>query len=293
MQSDWLNRLTTRLHTVRLPAIAAAALLCGMLRSPAAAQTGFAGRVIDLAGRLPIADVRVSAHDERGREHGVTQSDSTGYFKLRLLPGSYYLQALRIGYAPSKTGTVEFDEEEQVEVILQMNVRPLSMDPLVVVGRRNASGRLREYYDRFDRDAGRGRFVTRAQIDSMDAPGITSHLEQYGVPMLMDRSTGDKWPLGVGRCPMRVFLDGVNIDPRAGVAFPIDALVRPSEVEGVEIYRSSYEAPPQYQTRGNTCGIVLIWTRMDKRDGMPFWKGILVAGGAIGSLLLVRGLWLK
>ena len=257
------------------------------------AQTGVVGRVIDPAGRTPISDARVSALDERGREHAVALSDSIGYFKLRLLPGSYYLQSVRVGYEPTKTGTVDFNDDEQVEVIIQMSVRPLGMDPLVVVGRRNATGRLREYYDRLDRDAGRGRFITRAQIDSVDAPGITSHMEMRGVPMVMNNRTGDKWPLGVGRCRMRVFIDGVNIDERGGVGFPIDALIRPDHIEGVEIYRSSYEAPPQYQDRLNTCGVVLFWTRMDKQEGMSFWRGLLVAGGAIGSLVLLRSLWLK
>jgi hypothetical protein len=257
------------------------------------AQTGVVGRVVDPAGKTAITDARVSAHDDRGREHAVTLTDSIGYFKLRLLPGSYYLQSLRVGYEPTRTGTVDFSDDEQVEVIIQMSARPLGVDPLVVVGRRNATGRLREYYDRLDRDVGRGRFITRAMIDSLDAPGITSYMEQHGVPMSMSLRTGEKWPLGVGRCRMHVFIDGVNIDERGGVAFDIDALVRPADIEGVEIYRSSYEAPAQYQTRLSTCGIVLIWTRMDKRDGMPFWKGILVAGGAIGSILLLRGLWLK
>ena len=290
MLSDWLDCL---IRGAGIPGAALAVAVAIVVPSPMRAQTGFAGRVIDPAGRTPVTDARISAHDDRGREHGVTLSDSTGYFKLRLLPGSYYLQAVRVGYAPTKTGTVEFNEEEQVEVIIQMSARPLGMDPLVVVGRRNATGRLREYYDRLDRDAGRGRFITRAQIDSVDAPGITSHMELRGVPMLMSSQTGDKWPLGVGRCRMRVFIDGVNIDDRGGVGFPIDALIRPDDIEGVEIYRSSYEAPAQYQARLNTCGVVLFWTRMDRREGMSFWKGILVAGAAISSLFLLRNAWLK
>ena len=109
---------------------------------------------------------------------------------------------------------------------------------------------------------GRGRFITRAQIDSMAMPGITAQMEVYGVPMLSNRR-GEKWPTGTGRCRMRVFIHDV---PAEG--FVIDELVRPDNIEGVEIYRSAYEAPPRYSSRMNTCGVVLIWTRMDRAPGL-------------------------
>ena len=266
-------------------------LLCSLLSATisgydAAAQSGVVGRTVDQAARTGIAGVRVSAHDERGREHGVTLSDSIGHFRLNLPPGEYLLRASFLGYATAETRMIEFGEDEQLEVILQMSVQPLGMEPLIIVGSRTMVGRLREYYERLDRDTGRGRFITRAQIDSMDAPGITSYMEQHGVPMNMNLRTGEKWPLGTGRCPMRVFLDGADIG-----GFVINALVRPANVEGVEIYRSSYEAPAQYSDRMNTCGIVLIWTRMDRRDAMPFWKGILVGASALTALVLLRAWW--
>lgn len=254
----------------------------------ASAQTGVVGRTVDQATRASIAGVRVSAHDERGREHGVTLSDSIGFFRLNLPPGEYLLRGSFLGYASAETRTIEFSEDEQLEVLLQMSVQALGMEPLIIVGSRTTVGRLKEYYERLDRDSGRGRFITRAQIDSLDAPGITSYMELHGVPVSMNLRTGEKWPLGTGRCPMRVFLDGVPID-----GFVIDDLIRPGEVEGVEIYRSAYEAPPQYSDRLNTCGIVLIWTRMDKRDGMPFWKGVLAGGLSIASILLIRQWWTK
>lgn len=254
----------------------------------ASAQSGVVGRTVDQSARTGIAGVRVSAHDESGREHGVTLSDSVGYFRLSLLPGEYRLRAAFIGYAPTETKAIDFGEDEQLQVILQMSVQPLGIEPLVIVGSRTMSGHLKEYYERLDRDTGRGRFITRAQIDSMDAPGVTSYMEQYGVPMRMNLRGGEKWPLGVGRCPMRVYLDGVAID-----GFVIDDLVRPADVEGVEVYRSPYEAPPQYSTRSNTCGIVLIWTRMDKRDTIPFWRGVLLSAGSITIIALLRQWWAK
>jgi hypothetical protein len=87
---------------------------------------------------------------------------------------------------------------------------------------------------------------------------------------------------------MRVFIDDV---PAEG--FVIDELVRPDNIEGVEIYRSAYEAPPRYSSRMNTCGIVLIWTRLDKPSGLPLWQGLLAAFSGIGAALLIRRLWVK
>jgi hypothetical protein len=253
---------------------------------PACAQSGVVGRAIDLAARAGVAGVRISAHDERGTQTGVTESDSIGHFRLRLSPGKYKLRAVRVGYQSAETMTFEFSEDEQLEVVLQMTVQPFSMEPLVIVGSRTTAGHLKEYYERLDRDSGRGRFITRTQIVEMDAPGITSYMEQYGVPMHMNLRGGEKWPLGVGRCRMRVFLDGTPID-----GFVIDDLVRPADVEGVEVYRSAYEAPPQYSSRTNTCGIVLIWTRMDRRDAIPFWRGLLMGVGTVAIIALLRQWW--
>jgi hypothetical protein len=237
---------------------------------------------------LGIAGVRVSAHDENGREKGVALSDSIGRFHLELEPGEYLLRTTRIGYSAAETRKFELNEKEQIELLIQMDVRPIGVEPLVIVGKRTMIGRLMEYYERLDRaEVSGGRFITRAQIDSLGIGDITEHIQQHGVPVQTSRS-GERWPLGYGGCRMRVFIDDA---PAEG--FAIDALVRADNVEGVEIYRSGFQAPPRYSSRANTCGVVLIWTRADRAGTLSFWRGLLVGAGVITSAMLLRLLWRK
>jgi hypothetical protein len=246
------------------------------------------GRAIDQESRAAISGVRIAAIDDRGRERGAAISDSIGSYRITLEPGKYLLRAQRIGYQTAETRSFELDVHTHLETLLQLSVQAVSIEPLIIVGSRTMVGRLVPYYERLDREGvSRGRFITRAQIDSLSMPGITAHMEYFGVPMQSNRR-GEKWPTGTGRCRMRVFIDDV---PAEG--FVIDELVRPDNIEGVEIYRSAYEAPPRYSSRLNTCGVVLIWTRMDKTPGLTWWKGLLAAGTGIGAALLIRSVWLK
>jgi hypothetical protein len=129
-----------------MPTIGGLLFLATISTHQVSAQTGVIGRTVDPAARIGIVGVRVSAHDQRGREHGVTLTDSIGFFRLNLPPGEYLLRATFIGYAPAETRMIEFSENEQLEVLLQMSVRPLGMEPLVIVGSRTNAGRLKEYY---------------------------------------------------------------------------------------------------------------------------------------------------
>jgi hypothetical protein len=251
-----------------------------------AAQTSLVGRAIDASSRLGIAGVRISAHDEGGREKAVVFSDTTGRFHIALEPGEFLLRTSRVGYVAAETRKLELNEKEQIELLIQMDVRPIGVEPLVIVGKRTMIGRLMPYYQRLDRaEVSGGRFITRAQIDSLGIGDITEHIQQHGVPVQSNRG-GERWPLGYGGCRMRVFIDDA---PAEG--FAIDALVRAENVEGVEIYRSGLQAPPLYSSRSNTCGVVLIWTRADRAGTLSFWKGLMVGAGVITSAVLIRLLW--
>ena len=66
-----------------------------------------------------------------------------------------------------------------------------------------------------------------------------------------------------GDCPYRVFLDGVLV---VSDAFKDDAnwardLVRPDDVEAIEVYSRPSEIPVQYGGAQGGCGVVLLWTK--------------------------------
>ncbi|MGH7555626.1 MAG: carboxypeptidase regulatory-like domain-containing protein [Longimicrobiales bacterium] len=59
-----------------------------------------------------------------------------------------------------------------------------------------------------------------------------------------------------GGCIPRVFLDGLRIQL---LGMTIDDLVRPAELEGIEIYRGAGELPAEFAH--GACGAVVLWTR--------------------------------
>jgi hypothetical protein len=85
--------------------------------------------------------------------------------------------------------------------------------------------------------------------------------------------------LGGAECPATVYLDGVHIpgngetirDRRGRVVStreygaPIDQLVDPSQIAGVEVYARGVFAPPQFHPPGDErvlrCAIVAFWTK--------------------------------
>jgi len=65
-------------------------------------------------------------------------------------------------------------------------------------------------------------------------------------------------------CYMDVYLDGarVYVSGSAG-KMPLFNLntVDPHNVRAVEVYTSVSQIPPKYVRMGNSCGVMLVWTR--------------------------------
>jgi hypothetical protein len=59
-------------------------------------------------------------------------------------------------------------------------------------------------------------------------------------------------------CLPLLFMDGMKMNSAADLS----AVVPPSQVEAVELYRSTAEIPVQYNTGSQaSCGVIVIWTR--------------------------------
>jgi hypothetical protein len=56
-------------------------------------------------------------------------------------------------------------------------------------------------------------------------------------------------------CIPKYYLDGTEAQH-----FTLDE-VKPIEVEDIEIYRGASEIPPEFKSMGNTCGVIVVWTR--------------------------------
>lgn len=240
------------------------------------------GRLIeDGSGEAIVGGAVVLLHESEERVLGRSLSNSLGFFILDTNePGRYRLRAERIGYQTATTSAFELHSRQVLRVELTLSTRTIVLQPLEVVSEIRPSyawGALAGYYDRKEylgEKLGIGRFITRAQIERMQpyrmtdllrrVPGlrVRQHPGQPGRFYVRSTSNGD--------CPPAVYLDGVPVGGnRSGVRArgtqfsPADELLSdmlPSDLEGVEVYRGSSEAPPEYSNNAG-CGVILLWTR--------------------------------
>ena len=92
---------------------------------------------------------------------------------------------------------------------------------------------------------------------------------------------------GADRCAATILIDGMAV--RQDPAFPLNDLVMPDMLEGIEIYTDAATIPPALGGVGNNCGVVAFWTRTPDRGNLT-WKKVAFAGAifVLGIILLVR-----
>lgn len=268
--SPWLCR-----HVV---AFAAAGFLVVAVSGSIHAQV-IVGVVRDAGNGTPLPSVHLTMLDSTGTARASAFTDSLGVFRLAGMgPGTFTLQAERLGVEPARTEAFTVNPNERLDVEFRLRPEAIELQPIVVRQRRRISPRLAEYYDRLER-GGFGYFITREELERSGSPYVSSHLQMSpGVwvrggirPRITMRGT-------TGRCTPTVFLDGFRVP-----AAEVDALTTPDQLEGIEIYRGMH-APMQYGRVD--CGAILMWTRVD--DGRPLtWKRVLAAAAlAVGMLFL-------
>lgn len=242
-------------------------LLMCLLCSPSTHAQTIRGVVVTGDGeRIPQALVRLHASSEREPIEVLT--DSAGRFGLQLRgPGTVLLSAEALGYAATKTDTLVVDRGEVVQVRLTLRVAPVEMSPLEVVARSRADFRLdplRGFYERMDwgERIGAGHFITHedgrlkgaARLSHVlgSAPGVRT----YAHPAIPGALLVEVRTTATGACPVVIYLDGVEIRDA-----PIDDLVLPPDVHGIEIYRRPSELPAEFSGSNARCGVIAIWTR--------------------------------
>jgi hypothetical protein len=89
-----------------------------------------------------------------------------------------------------------------------------------------------------------------------------------------------------GLCTPTLYLDGIRVGQSS--AFPIDDLINPGILEGIEIYGVA-SAPAEYMSAVD-CGVVLLWTREAEGAGRRGWLRHALGGAALGSIILLLAL---
>lgn len=275
--------------------LAAALVAVVLLVEPAWAQV-IRGRVLEAETNKPVAGARVMAHLAGDTVGLLGISDDDGRFEVRLpVPGAYVVDVARLGYRPQHRGPLDLQTGQVTSLSVILPVVPVTLDPVTVQAQVNAT-MLQQvgFYGRMRSDF--GHFITRDQVESRRAHRASDLLRAIpGVGIMPDRlhpgqvriqMRGSHLSNG-GLCSPRVFVDGLvairgdarppgrsgnqanneeerlyGDDPRAPEP-ELDDVVRPEDIEAMEIYRSASQVPAEFG--GNSmftrCGVIVIWTR--------------------------------
>jgi hypothetical protein len=210
------------------------------------------GTVTDSATGLPLAGVQATL---LGTAQTATTSSQGRFEFLGLAAGRYVVHVRTVGYGGA---TLEAD---------------LAAGAVIRV-----SPSLQGFYQRAA--GGFGYFLKREDIERIN-PTETSELLR-AVPGIEVTRQGGNWessirsaetPLTMAdgqatECPVQVYVNG-HMVPTALDAFNFNPgaidLVRPQDIEGIEVYRRRTEIPHQFMRSGSfgqpPCAVILIWTR--------------------------------
>lgn len=215
----------------------------------------FVGRVTDGESDEPLSGVAVRLN--KVRMDGIT-NDAGRFAMPAVPPGRYAVEFASLGYA-TRVDTVDIVAGQTTDAQVRLALDPLDIEPIeVTVEARELILEEVGFYQR--RSRGFGQFIDRAVIEDLGPHKITDLFAGLpGVSLVFVPPTGQAVLLRQ-RCLPTIVLDGQVMDPVPGhQVVLIDDYVSPDVVAGIEIFASSAGVPIQY--RGDSCGVILIWTR--------------------------------
>ncbi len=242
-------------------ALALAALLLAVPAARAQATGSVEVTVTEASSRTHVRGARVVVG---GRHRGTT--DAFGRVRLGGIPaGRQMVEVSAMGHHPLRVA-VEVAPDPVARLDAVLTVAPIAMAEVRARAGAPASLQIRDFYVRAEN--GSGTYFTRADIDRINPRRLTDLLRTVpGMLMIADEdreSEQNEVSLAaaagarMNRCSPRYFLDGTPLEASRGGVMGMG--LRPSEVEGVEVYRGA-TAPAQFRRAGDTCAVVLIWKR--------------------------------
>lgn len=245
--------------------------LCASLiaAAPTAGQIAITGRVVEEGTGQPIGNVDLQLLDTAGQAVASAISSAEGTFRMEAPTAAIYSLAVRrIGYASVRADSLDISDDDGVELEVTLNPQAVAVDAVRVIVDREPYW-YQEVRRRTEQNKrmGVGRVFLREDLDRMRPNSVAELLATVG------------WNL---RCTPTVLLDGMETEAQY---IPHQA----DMIEAVELYRGATQVPLQY-SRYATCGVALVWTRLDPPNAKPFtWKRLAAAGILVGiAALLVR-----
>jgi hypothetical protein len=229
------------------------------------------GRVI-LADGSPIAYANVQLN---GGRRFVT--DDSGRFTIPVnTSGGFSLLVRRIGFSPEEL-KLSNRPDTAVRILMKAVAHALPTQ-LVTTRSPFVSLDLGGFYSRMkevQNGARVGYFVTPEDFEMRNPISVTDAVEQFPSIRLRPIKGEYRTPLPLARrmriedrngCPLTVYLNRVRIQPTIvrGEAMdePINELIQPNSVAGIEVYPRATGAPAEYPAVGcGQAGVVLIWTK--------------------------------
>lgn len=256
-------------RATRAAAVAAkATLLVALTATALDAQAVLRGVVLDDETAEPLGHARVDFIDHQLRRYKQVVTDHTGRFIFPNVPvGSFRLRAARIGYRPVTTPRWWLERGDTLTTEVRLHSTTMLLAPLEIVARARTSPILEDYYHRKER--GFGTYLTREDIENRAALSVTDLLATVpGVHVVTGSAsrggTGGR-NISMSRalpgCVAQIYMDGVLMTRPGDTGFILDDIVRPEEIEGVEIYRGLSSVPAAFANEEARCGVVAIWTR--------------------------------
>jgi hypothetical protein len=218
--------------------------------------------VVDSAG-TPIPDARVEIAGVRGR----ARTNGNGVGRIDgIPPGNRLVYASRLGFGAARV-PVEFRPGERTQSTITLSSEAVTLAAVqVVVGRNTAALANRGFYDRQRR--GLGSYMDGDRIDEL-RPARTVDLfrRMRGFELVYDRRGYVDLRVSRGAaslqlgCRPLIFLDGMVIPARTSPNEDALMAIDPESLAGIEAYAGPASIPPQYNSTGSACGVVLLWTR--------------------------------
>jgi hypothetical protein len=232
--------------------------------TPSAAQKVH-GRVLERGTDRPIAAAILELRDGSNVRAQVRTLEDGSFVIPVPGAGTYRVAAARVGFESLLSGDLVIAQPDSLDLVFRMTSTAVELEPVNVSTSRHRSARLAGFYERSAKRR-QGHFLTRDVIEQARSSRTSDLLRR--IPGLSFRATrrGGFAVRARGGCEPQVYIDGMDVSMFGNVT-SVDDLVRPHDLEGVEVYGSS-AVPVEFmrnQHGGTTqCGAVMFWTRMGR-----------------------------
>ena len=269
----WRTTDSTSVVGVRFaPVLAIVTLFLPSPGSAAAPSAGarLRGRIVD-PDDAPISRARVSVENESQ----VILTGSDGAFTLQgIRPGTRTVNVRALGFQPTET-VIALRSSAPREVVLRLEKFVPVLKTVVVAAVRDAALERVGFTER--KSAGSGKFFTPTDIDQRNPLKLNHLLETVTVLRSHRTPTGQTYVTGRGNGCVQYFVDGTRWASSASFTglgadaaasqddsqTSPDAFLSAGELGAVEVY-DALSAPAEFASesrRGESCSVVLIWTK--------------------------------